>query len=226
MKIELIKRLNSGKKDAKNILIIGVFHGDEPQGEFLIEKYLSDIDSKASQNPLRGKVSRESSGVPLNNVYYIPRLNSQKTRVNQNGVDLNRNFPTKNWGQDTSGAGECALDYYPGPFKGSEEETKFIVKLMDEIPFDAIITLHSPYKIINFDGDKDGEAERLSNIVSEITGYPVQKDIGYPTPGSFGTYAGVERDIPTITIEMDENIPVDVLYPKFKELFGFLEFQY
>ena len=35
-KIELI-----GTPSENNVLIIGVFHGDEPQGKYLIEKYLS-----------------------------------------------------------------------------------------------------------------------------------------------------------------------------------------
>lgn len=209
MNIKLIKRLNSDKKDAKNILVIGVFHGDEPQGEFLINEYV-----------------KNAKKIPVNNLYYIPRLNFSKTRVNKNGVDLNRNFPTKNWGEDTSLAGENPDDYYFGQAAGSEDETKFVVKLMDETAFDAIITLHAPYKIVNFDGNKGGEAKRLAEKVSEIVEYPIQEDIGYPTPGSFGTYAGVERDIPTITIEMDEDIPVNDLYPKFGKLFEFLEFQY
>ena len=108
----------------------------------------------------------------------------------------------------------------------SEEETKFIVSLMEQIKFDAILTIHSPYKIVNYDGDKDGEALKLTQKISEFTGYPVQKDIGYPTPGSFGTYAGVERDIPVITVEVDENELYSVLYPKFKKVFEYLENDY
>lgn len=238
MSIELIKRLSLNDKTAKNILIIGVFHGDEEQGEVLINRYLGRCADGACaicgfKDNLNdfcslGKVITEpfKKGNLKNNLYYIPRLNSAKTRVNRNGVDLNRNFPTKNWGEDTSLAGENPDDYYFGQAAGSEDETKFVVKLMDETAFDAIITLHAPYKIVNFDGNKGGEAKRLAEKVSEIVEYPIQEDIGYPTPGSFGTYAGVERDIPTITIEMDEDIPVNDLYPKFGKLFEFLEFQY
>ena len=141
-------------------------------------------------------------------------------------MDLNRNFPTKNWGEDASAAGENAADYFGGKAAGSEEETQFIVSLMNEVDFDAVITIHSPYKIVNYDGDRNGEALKLAQKISEITGYPVQKDIGYPTPGSFGTYAGVERDIPVITIEVDEDIPVNQLYFKFEKLFKILENDY
>lgn len=197
MEIKLRKFLNSaGYKDAKNVLVIGVVHGDEPQGEFLINEFLKN-DKRTLKN----------------NLYYIPRLNFSSTRKNKNGVDINRNFPTKNWefGEND--------DYYGGYKPNSEEETKMVTGLMNLIKFDAVITIHSPYKIVNY----DGPAETLAAEISKITGYPVQKDIGYPTPGSFGTYSGVERNIPTITIEVDEETPVEELYPRFEKLFYFLE---
>lgn len=228
MHIELIKRLTPDNTDAKNILVIGVFHGDEEQGELLINKYLEDIYTTCSdsKSALAGDKNISTGNGLKNNIYYIPRLNSSNKRTNPNGVDLNRNFPTKNWGEDTSAAGENPGDYYGGSAPASEEETKFIIALMNKVNFDAIITLHSPYKIVNYDGGRGGEALKLADTVSKITGYPVQKDIGYPTPGSFGTYAGIERDIPTITVEMDENTPLEKLYPKFKVLFEYLECKY
>lgn len=197
MEIKLQKFINNADcKTPKNVLVIGVIHGDEPQGEFLINEFLKN-DKRTLKN----------------NLYYIPRLNFASTRKNKNGVDINRNFPTKNWELT------AADDYFGGHKPNSEEETKFVVGLMNSVKFDAVITIHSPYKIVNY----DGPAENLANKISEITGYPVQKDIGYPTPGSFGTYSGVERNIPTITIEVDEDVPVEELYPKFKKLFEFLE---
>jgi len=227
MPIELIKRLNTDSKNAKNILVIGVFHGDEEQGEELINRYLKRTCIEAGDKnfcaPVGVLSGQNADYGGKNNLYYIPRLNSSKTRVNKNGVDLNRNFPTKNWGEDTSGAGKKASDYYAGSAPSSEIETKFIVELMEKVNFSAIITLHSPYKIVNYDGDRNGGALELAQKISEFTGYPVQKDIGYPTPGSFGTYAGAERDIPVITVEMDENEPMEPLYLKFKKVFEYLE---
>ena len=67
----------------KTILIIGVFHGDEPQGEYLINKFI------------------ETKNTPCKNkTLLIPCLNPDGkvlgTRQNSNGIDINRNFPTKN----------------------------------------------------------------------------------------------------------------------------------
>ena len=192
--INLTKLENSNYD--KKILIIGVFHGDEPQGEFFINSYLESYKSL-------GK----------NSLYFIPRLNFSNVRQNKNGVDLNRNFPTKNWVLSEKN------DYFGGNEPNSEIETQFLVKLINENKFDAIITIHSPYKTVNY----DGPAENLANKISEIVGYPTSCDIGYPTPGSFGTYCGKERSIPTITIEIDEEEDIEVLNTKFSKLFDWLK---
>ena len=101
-------------------------------------------------------------------------------------------------------------------------ETKTIIKLAEEIDFSAIITIHAPFKIVNYDGPEE-KTRPLAEKISEITGYPIQKEIGYPTPGSFGTYMGLEKEIPTITIEVDEEVPQENLLPNFIELFNYLE---
>ena len=195
--IQLIKFENSNYD--KKILIIGVFHGDEPQGEYFINSYISS-------KPKNGK----------NALYFIPRLNFNNVRQNKKGVDLNRNFPTKNWILSEKN------DYFGGKKPNSEIETQFLTKLIDENKFDAIITIHSPYKTINY----DGPAEILASKISEIIGYPTSSDIGYPTPGSFGTYCGVERSIPTITIEIDEEENIEILNKKFLKLFNWLKSEY
>ena len=196
MTIDLKIINNSG---LKKILIVGVFHGDEPQGELFINKYL-EKEYKDSKNEL----------------YFIPRLNKNNKRTNANGVDLNRNFPTKNWQKS------ARVDYFGGDITKSEEETKFLVNLIEDNSFDAIVTIHAPYKIINY----DGPALELAQKISLILNYPVESDIGYPTPGSFGTYCGVERQIPVITIEIDENKAPEELLERFIKLFDYLRCEY
>lgn len=195
--IKVIKQENSNYE--KKLLIIGVFHGDEPQGEYFINSYIE-------KNPKEGK----------NAIYFIPRLNSNNNRKNKNGVDLNRNFPTENW---VSGAND---DYFGGKTPASEIETQLLVDLIENNKFDAIITIHAPYKVVNY----DGPARKLAQKISEFLGYPPTSSIGYPTPGSFGTYCGVERKIPTITIEIDEKADIEILNEKFHKLFEYLKNKY
>lgn len=192
-------------------LIIGVFHGDEPQGKFLIEEYLKKYSSF--------NFSSSESLIPRRRILFIPCLNPDGmqlgTRTNANGVDLNRNFPTKNWGEDTSKAGDNPADYFGGTHAGSEIETQFVIDVIEKYKPELIITLHAPYKVVNY----DGPAREIAEKISEIIKYPVEASIGYPTPGSFGTYAGIERQIPTITLELDEICPVEDLIEPVNKIF-------
>lgn len=194
-------------------LVIGVFHGDEPQGKFLIEEYLKKHSSPATS---------KSGCKKTNNLLFIPCLNPDGMqlgqRTNANGVDLNRNFPTKNWGENLGDNATCDDEksaYYGGISAGSEIETKFLINIIQEFNPKTILTLHAPYKVVNYDGPAKELAEKISTIIN----YPVEASIGYPTPGSFGTYAGVERQISTITLELDEICPVQDLIKPVHEIF-------
>ncbi|WP_346858331.1 DUF2817 domain-containing protein [uncultured Draconibacterium sp.] len=198
-KVCLIEK-HSENKSSKLILIIGVFHGEEPQGEYAIERYLRENDLSKRNNTL----------------LFIPCLNpwgkERDNRTNANGVDLNRNYPTKNWKITEKD------ENYSGYSPGSEAETKFMIELLDKVKPDIILTLHAPLKCINF----DGPAEKIAEKIAKICNYPVIEDLGYPTPGSFGTYCGIERNIPTITLEYDDKEANESIYCKSKVVFDFL----
>ena len=59
--------------------------------------------------------------------------------------------------------------------------------------------------------------------ISEIMNYPIEPSIGYPTPGSFGTWAGIEKEILTITLELDEEVDVNELKEPVFKVFEYLE---
>ena len=185
------------KTEHPKVLVIGVTHGDEPQGNFLIKKYLRET--------------------PETKLMFIPTLNPGGLRLNQRtnirGVDLNRNFPTENW-QDSP-----KNEFWGGEAPASEIETLFVINTIENFKPKLILTLHAPYKVVNYDGDAEIYAKEISNI----TGYPVQEDIGYPTPGSFGTYAGIEKGIPTITLELDEECELETLVNPIFKVFNYLE---
>ena len=199
--IELLETQN--KNFDKTILIIGVFHGEEPQGEYLINKYLKEDLSEIK-----------------NKLLIIPCLNPDGKRINKrqnaNGIDLNRNFPTKNWKKTDN------PDYFGGNEPASEIETKFMIEVLSEYKIDAILSIHAPFKVVNY----DGPAKELAQKISKLTKYPVQADIGYPTPGSFGNYAGVERQIPTITLELPEDETNEELWLTNKPVFDYLANEY
>ncbi len=195
-----LKEFNSD--GLKTILIIGVVHGEEPQGKYLTDKYL------------------ETHKNFKNHMLFIPCLNPDGMAVNKrqnaNKVDLNRNFPTKNWGEDCKR--ENAQEYFGGNNPASEIETQFVLNILEKYSPDIILTIHAPYKVVNY----DGPAKEIANKISDIIGYPTTNDIGYPTPGSFGNYAGVERDIPIITLELDEEKTIEELSAPVFKIFDLL----
>ena len=203
--MEIIK-FNETKYD-KTVLILGVFHGDEQDGEYLIREYIK----------LNPKIYK-------NRLIFIPVVNEtgkvQNKRINKNGVDLNRNFPTSNWELS-----KVKDDYFGGEYKGSEIETRQLIKIIEHFKPNCILSLHQPYRCVNFDGPYD-ETLKIAQKVSQINGYKIQENIGYPTPGSFGTYCGIELRIPTITLELPENENKNTLWQDNKDVFEFFANEY
>jgi len=173
-----------GSSFVLDTLILGVFHGDEPESGQLTAAFLERMRPVDLQSVLVGVV-------PIVN----PDGLQAQQRGNARGVDLNRNFPTLDWT-------EMNVDtpYYSGPSAGSEPETQFILKLLEQYPPQKIVSVHTPYQVINY----DGPAGDLAQAMALCNGYPVVSDIGYETPGSFGTYCGKERGIATVTLELPE----------------------
>lgn len=178
--------------DGPSVLLLGGIHGDEYEGVVAADGLL---ESLLQSNPYRLKIT------------VVPRANPDgvlmRTRGNGRGVDLNRNLPTKDWSPEIK-----TPRYHPGPSAGSEPENQALMALLEEIKPALVISLHSWNPVLNVNGDCRAEAE----VLSKATGYKIDDDIGYPTPGCLGTYAGLERGWPTLTYEIQRGQEVpDIL---------------
>lgn len=140
------------------------------------------------------------------------------SRVNSRGVDVNRNFPTKDWLDD---ARRLWISKFkkdkrrnPGLKPASEPEVVFQMNLIKRYNPDKIISVHSPLTLIDYDGPNtvvtgsvDGAKaqELLIQMSKDASGYKIEN---YPFfPGSLGNWAGFERDIPTYTVELPTSNP-------------------
>lgn len=167
-----------------NILLIGRFHGDEPEGEYILEKLIEKL-----------KTDKFTSSY---NIYIVPCLNPSGkklfTRGNSNEVDLNRNYPTKNFLPDSVNPHTKKLS---SGTPASEQETRNMMTWVEKISPVRILSIHSDLHLVDY----DGPARQLAEKVSLDCGYKLVDNIGYPTNGSFGTWAGIEKQIPVITLE-------------------------
>lgn len=200
--IELFKKTHTahGFSEAP-LLFMGGIHGDEPEGVRLAEELLKWLQQEEAQNSDK-----------IRPWILIPCLNpdgySKNQRTNASGVDLNRNFPCRDWSPNAS-----APRYFPGPSAGSEKEVQAFVKLIEDEKPQLIVHFHSWEPCVVYTG-KPGQ--QAAELLSEGNGYTAREDIGYPTPGSLGQYGWLEKNIPVICIEEQEHIDLNLVWPHFK----------
>lgn len=184
---------------ADTVLIFAGIHGDEPSSAVvasLLVELLSDP-------------SLDTSAFPQT-VVVVPRASPDgviaKTRVNANRVDLNRNFPASNWKESRRDRN------WNGPSPLSEPESRAIHDLVVSLKPARIVSIHS-IRPPRHGNNYDGPAEPLARLMAQHNGYAVLPTMGYPTPGSFGSWAGIDRQIPVITLELPSNVPGDKVWP-------------
>lgn len=174
----------STEKSPKKILVFSLIHGDEfPSGSVA-----------------RSWMERLTLIEPRNTWRVVPVLNpdglKNKTRYNANGVDVNRNFPTSDWDKEALSYWEKKTKKdkrrYPGAKPGTEKETLCAIAHIDDFKPDLILSIHTPYGVLDFDGPK---------IMPPKYPHIPWKSLGN-YPGSLGRYMWVDRSKPTLTIEL------------------------
>jgi len=170
------------------LLLFAGIHGEEAETTFALSRALRQ---------LAGRPPHAAVVLAAN-----PDGLMRGTRGNANGVELNRNFPTGDW-QSAPVPHRSTLDdprdvlLSPGAFPGSEPETQALIQLIGALRPEAVISLHAPLACID-----DANASPLGRWLADRTGLPFVQDVGYPTPGSFGTW-GREHGVPVVTYEFE-----------------------
>jgi murein peptide amidase A len=192
-----------GNPSGDCVLFLGGVHGDELPTVYLMLKLAHYIQEHPD-------VVKDKCIVIAPLVNPDGYLASLPTRVNAGGVDVNRNFPTKDWHSDAHRqwlAKGKIQRYYPGPKAASEQETMFQVALIKRFKPQKILSVHSPLNFFDYDGpssDLDSFEQWMEKISKEAN-HPLKK-FGY-YPGSLGNYTGHERNIFTLTLELPSSDP-------------------
>lgn len=198
----------------KTLFMCGV-HGDE----ITPVKFCFDLLKSLNKISKGGKGKVKSEDFNGKGVVLVPLVNpdsffkKRPTRVNANGVDVNRNFPTKDWHKRALSMWKRRYRQdkrrNPGPKANTEPEVHFQTFLIDSFGPQKIISVHAPLTMLDYDGPSSlhtgGQIGTKANqllvqMSKKARGYKIKN---YPFfPGSLGNYAGNERDIPTYTIEL------------------------
>jgi protein MpaA len=171
---------------ACHLLVFAAIHGEEPETTYALSRALRQLASPPEHCAV--VLSANPDGV------------IRGTRGNARGVDLNRNFPSKDWQEGAVTHRSTIEDrsdivLSTGERPASEPETQALLSLIEELQPRAVVALHAPLECID-----DAHGSALGRRLSQRTGMPLVRDVGYPTPGSFGSW-GADHGVPVVTYE-------------------------
>ena len=200
--------LYSPCKGECKLLVMAGIHGEEPETTFLLSRVLRAFDE------------------PFDSIAFILCANPDGvalgTRGNANGVDLNRNFKTQNFSTEKVGSRsilEAPRDTLlsPGAFAESEPETQALVALIETLNPASVLAMHAPMGCVDAP-----QKTTLVERVMDAFNLPWLPDIGYKTPGSFGTWCG-EHHLECVTLELPR-MSLEQLFDRYGRTFAeFLE---
>lgn len=168
------------------VMVIGGIHGDEKSSASVVLHWIQHASETPSNAQWRF--------IPLANP---DGLNAKPPRrVNANGVDLNRNFPTPQWSKEAKFYWETRTRRdprrWPGPKPLSEPESRFLHDELENFKPHLIVSIHAPYGLLDYDGPSV-PPPKLGRLFLDQVGI---------FPGSLGNYAGVHKGVPVVTIEL------------------------
>jgi protein MpaA len=186
----LTRRVPAGKGAPSHpvrVLLLGGIHGDELTASAVVFHWMQWMQTPEAQQ-------LDWSIVPVVNPDGL--LAPKPKRVNANGVDLNRNFPTPGWEQEAPQYWAKATRSDPRRFPGkaplSEPETRWLYQEMERFRPQVIISVHAPFGVLDFDGPAPAPTKFGRLLINRVGVYP----------GSLGNYSGRHKNVPVITIEL------------------------
>ncbi len=183
-----------GNNPGRIVLFLAGVHGDENPPVYILFRLAQFLQTNPAAH-------RDNTIVVAPLVNPDGFFSKPQKRTNGAGVDVNRNFPTKDWKKSRKNR------YYSGPYAASENETKFQIALINRFKPTHIVSIHSPLGCYDYDGpssDLDSIVIWMKKV-SRRNGLPFRRYQVFP--GSLGNYAGMERKVHTLTLELPSSAP-------------------
>lgn len=181
-------------------LFHGTIHGSEAGTYYTMNSWIAELEANAAKIPADKRV------------IVIPNMNpdglAKGQRLNVNGVDINRNFLTANWQQETYLTGGVVFPNGGGSAPFSEPETQTLRNVMLNYAPYITVSFHSAGSYVISNGA--GAADAIASNYSAMSGYTYSSAAGsgtvfdYSITGSFDQWAA-DNGFTTILIEQSGN---------------------
>ena len=191
------RQFGEGKTEA---LVVGPLEGDETAALTLIEQLADHL----------AHFPRSSGGVRVTIVRDPnPDGRLRRSPFNARGVQLNRNFATRNWHKLPSGS-----IWLSGREPESEAETRAIADLIGDLRPDRVIILATTRR--NAELAYAGPAESLAREFAKSGGLRPVLFTSAAEPGSLASYAGEDRNLPTLVFRVPTAMRGDQLWSQYR----------
>lgn len=177
-----LRALNLGTGGRRVAVIAGI-HGTEQEGL----RHVSEMIELLATLPATIRLYEDVN----------PDGTAAARRSTATGVDPNRNWPAENFVPKST----------HGPRPLSEPGVGLVYRDLLRFDPDLVVVLHSTRRgpFVNFDGPANGFAERFAVAAGQP--WFAQPSMGYPTPGSLGSWFGLDRGRPILTVEFLRGAP-------------------
>lgn len=184
-----------GTPGGTTTLFTGGIHGEEQSGAQTMAAWVSYLEANGHRIP-SGK-----------QIVVIPRQNpdglANYTRLNANGVNLARNYPTSDWIADIDSS-DGIIEGGGGSSPGSEPETKAAMNAVTALRVRLAISYHAQGSLVG--SNNYGSADRYASRYASYVGYGnmsynPEATLGYSITAELETWLA-ERGVPAILIEL------------------------
>jgi len=168
-------------------LVFAAIHGSEPE---------TTVSLSAALRTLAAPELRCAVVLALN-----PDGLLRGTRGNAAGIDLNRNFPSRDWERRTvvhhwtSETGQVT-ELHTGAAPASEPEAGALMALVERLAPPWVLAVHAPIGAV-----LEPDPTPLGRALVARTGLRALRGVSYPVPGAFETWAR-ERGLRATTLEL------------------------
>lgn len=187
--------INANTTKLKKALFVGGEHSAERTSSYILWCMAKALCASMNDDYFKLRNSMEIHIIPVLEGYGSIHSGADGApqnlgRVNYNGVNINRNYPTPDW--HVSGTGTAD---YSGETAGSEFETQLVLGVVDKEKYDMVGDYHSHIETVHVAYSDLAQTPGTDNVSKAREMYAAAADISITFKKEYPAYYGIGGDL-------------------------------